>query len=97
MIVKQAREAFNGGLLIAKPACQCGLVGGLFFNDRGDEINYRLQLMTVRPRQKRGDIISQTSSRRFFVCHKTNFPQVNNLLLLVYLQYVFILQAHRRA
>lgn len=54
LVMKQAREALYGSLLIAKLARQLRLIGGLMFNDRSDEINNRFELMTVRPRQQPG-------------------------------------------
>ncbi|HXG95314.1 MAG TPA: hypothetical protein VNN73_23465 [Blastocatellia bacterium] len=90
--MNQAREPFNSSLLVAELASQLGLVGSLLINDRSDEINNGIKLMTVRPRQKRRDIILQTSSRRKIVCHKTSLPQGYNLSLLVHFQYVSIIQ-----
>lgn len=82
-IMQQAREAASGGFQITKRAGEGGLVASLFVNDRGDKVSDRVALMAVRPRQQRGDILDEASSRSVLIDHQVSLSKRLTAWLLV--------------
>src|SRR5262249_9398473 len=69
LIMQQAREAFDGGFLIAQAAGQRGLIPGLFLNDRVHESGDPFELVAMCPGEHIRDILLEARSPRVLGWH----------------------------
>ena len=82
-MMPQTCEAFDGGFLMANMAGQLGLTGGVWHNDRRDEVAERFARMTVCPGQEKRDRIAQTRRESVGRCHTQRLSQGPSSCLLV--------------
>ena len=75
-VMQQARQAFEGCLLIAQAAGQLGLIPRLFLNDRAHKGGDPFELVAMCPGEHVRDILLKASSPRVLGCHKPRLARV---------------------